>query len=239
MRDSLNLLEGYADVLFEDRHLVILNKYSGIPVIPQRHRTSGDVVSLRERLEQITGEKIFVVHRIDRDTSGCIVFCRTARVHRMISMQFERRIVKKEYLVMVQGTMAGSDTIDVPLRQFGSGRMGISNDGKPSRTEISVLEQLPGATLLKARPLTGRRHQIRVHLYHRGNPVLGDRLYGTNRPVGGCERMMLHAASISFYYPEGQLFTITAPVDFQWKTIENNFRQPEFIGRSGNGTGAR
>lgn len=225
MKALLNLLEGYADLLFEDRHLIILNKYPDVPVIPPRQRSACADISLRERLEEGTGEKIFVVHRIDRATSGLIVFCRTAEAHRMLSMQFEQRRVKKEYRVMVQGTVTGDVTIDAPLHQFGSGRMGIREDGKPSRTDINVVERLHGVTLLKAMPVTGRRHQIRVHLYHLGYPVMGDRLYGNDRPVGGIGRMMLHAASLSFSYPEETLFTIDAPVDKQWEEVEERFRQ--------------
>ena len=223
---SANPLKGFADILFEDRHLIVVNKYPGIPVIPERRSTPG-VLSLRERLELTIGGKIFVVHRIDRDTSGIVVFCRTAQAHRMLSMQFERRCVKKEYRALVLGELSGPISAGESLRQFGSGRMGVDRAGKPSRTDIAVVKSLQGATLVTAQPLTGRRHQIRVHLYHHGHPVMGDRVYGTERPVGGIERMMLHAASLSFFYPEGKSFAVHAPVDANWKEIAGRFKSPE------------
>ena len=218
-----HIIDGYADILYLDHHLIVCNKYPEISVIPERAGTRGRV-SLRERLEQKFGEKVFVVHRIDRATSGLVVFSRTASVHRMLNMQFELRRVLKVYLALVEGVVDGRMTIDAPLRQFGSGRMGVHADGKPSLTDIVVVERCNGTTLVKAMPKTGRRHQIRVHLFHSGHPVMGDPFYGKERPVGGVERMMLHAASISFTYPEGKMFHIEAPVDSMWKRCINRYR---------------
>lgn len=215
-------LDGYADVLYQDPHLIVCNKYSEIPVIPERNAAKGQL-SLRERLEQAVGEKVYVVHRIDRATSGLVVFCRTAAAHRMLNTQFEQRLVIKEYLALVQGVVDGSMVVDEPLRQFGSGRIGVHPDGKPSLTEVVVLERREGTTLVKAMPKTGRRHQIRVHLYHTGHPVMGDRRYGKERPVGGCERMMLHASSIACIHPEGKKFHIEVPVDTLWEKCVSRY----------------
>ena len=216
-------IDEYAQVLYRDSHLIVCNKNPGITVIPERWSTDGRV-SLRERLEQVTGAKVYVIHRIDRATSGVILFSRTADVHRMLNRQFERRLVHKEYLALVQGVVAGPMVIDAPLRQFGSGRMGVHPEGKPSRTDVVVVERYNGATLVKVLPKTGRRHQIRVHLFHSGHPVMGDCLYGRDRPVGGTGRMMLHAASITCTYPEGEQFHIEAPVDTLWEQCIGNFR---------------
>jgi tRNA pseudouridine32 synthase / 23S rRNA pseudouridine746 synthase len=222
MTESDHPLAGCADLLFEDRHLIVLNKFPGCTVIPGRN-TAADSESLRERLERFTGDKVYVVHRIDRDTSGLILFCKDAESHRILSRQFEQRTVKKTYLALVQGTLSDTVTVNAPLRQFGSGRMGVAAGGKPSLTRITVESCFQGATLVTAIPETGRRHQIRVHLYHLGHPVMGDRLYGTERPVGGIERMMLHATSISCIHPDGTPFTRTAPLLPQWKKIISRF----------------
>ena len=136
---------------------------------------------------------MFVVHRIDRGASGLVLIAKTSQAHRFLSVQFERREVKKTYLVLVQGILDTGGRIDHSLRAFGSGRIGVSAAGKPSVTEFQVRERLKGATLLEVTPLTGRRHQIRVHLFSLGHPVMGDPLYGKDRPVGGAPRLMLHA----------------------------------------------
>lgn len=215
-------LEKYSEVLFCDENLIALNKHHGVPVIPERG--AHPHTSLHEMAQHVFEQKLFVVHRIDRDTSGVLLLCRNAATHRTLSIQFERKKVKKEYLALLEGTVTGTGTVDQPLFQFGSGRMGIHEKGKPSQTGFVVLENFNGATLVKALPFTGRRHQIRVHFYHLGNPIMGDRLYGEVRPVGGVERMMLHAASLSCRYPGNEEFSVTAPVDDQWKNIIQKFQ---------------
>ncbi len=212
-----------ADILYADPNLFILNKHTGISVIPGRG--NGRPLSLREYAEEYTGGKLFVIHRIDHGTSGVVVFCRNAETHRSISLQFEKRMVNKAYLAIVTGSMDDRGVIEAPLHQYGSGRMGVNEKGKPSCTSFEVIERFEEATLLNVVPLTGRRHQIRVHMYHAGHPVLGDILYGQQRPVGGIERMMLHAASITFFYPHDTVFTIAAPVDNGWIEIVGRLRK--------------
>lgn len=219
-----------ADVLYSDHNLIILNKHSGICVIPGRGTCSSH--SLQSLMEKRLGCKLFVVHRIDRDTSGVVVFCRNAATHRFLSLQFENRKVIKEYLAVLWGKMAGKGIIDEPLFQFGSGRMGVDPRGKPSQTAYEVEETFQNATLVKLKPLTGRRHQIRVHLFHIGHPVMGDRLYGRQRPVGGVERLMLHASSITFSYPGEMLFSITAPVDDSWNAVVERYRALSSVNKS-------
>ncbi len=214
-------IEG-GELIFSDENLIILNKRSGVAVIPARGEDPS--ISLRSRVESHFGQKIFVVHRIDRDTSGIVVFCRKAEAHRVLCRQFQNREVEKRYMALVAGKMAGSGEIDIPVRQFGSGRMGVADQGKPSVTRYRVMETLESATLVNVFPVTGRRHQIRVHLYATGHPVLGDRLYGKPLPVGGVERLMLHAASIVFNYESSGRFTAEAPEDRTWKEVLARFR---------------
>ncbi|MBN1307927.1 MAG: RluA family pseudouridine synthase [Chitinispirillaceae bacterium] len=211
-----------ATVLHSDENLLVLNKHPGITVIPGRGKKR--VLSLLEQAERYAGGKLFVVHRIDHETSGVVVFCRHAEAHRSISIQFEKRTVEKEYLAVVMGAVKGKGVIDAPIFLYGSGRMGVHENGKPSRTCFEVMEKFDEATLLRIVPVTGRRHQIRVHCYHGGHPVLGDRLYGQRRPVGGVERLMLHAASISFVYPPDTYFRVAAPTDENWEKIVQRLR---------------
>jgi len=202
-------------ILFEDPHLLAVSKPSGQVVIPGRGNLPGE--PLITEVERQTGQKMFVVHRIDRGASGLVLIAKSPQAHRFLSLQFERREVKKAYLVLVQGTQDSGGPIEEPLRAFGSGRIGVDAAGKPSVTEFQVRERLKGATLLEVSPLTGRRHQIRVHLFSLGHPVMGDPLYGKDRPVGGMPRLMLHAWTLEFRHPDGRILALRAdpPPDFE------------------------
>jgi RluA family pseudouridine synthase len=202
-------------LLHEDAHLLAVSKASGQVVIPGRGDLPGE--PLLQELEKVRGEKLYVVHRLDRGASGVLLFARTAKAHRFLSLQFEHHEVKKTYLVLAQGIVKDDGRIDQPLRAFGSGRMGVHPQGKPSLTEFRVRERLKESTLLEVEPLTGRRHQIRVHLFSIGHPVMGDPLYGKDRPVGGVSRLMLHAQSLEFRHPSGTKLAFNAepPQDFK------------------------
>ena len=115
------------------------------------------------------------------------------------------------------GALAEDLLIKAPIKEFGSGRMGVHPEGKPAQTTLRVLARYKAATLLEAEPHTGRRHQLRVHLYHAGHPILGDALYGKERPVGGAPRLMLHAFKAQFLHPDGKPMTLEAPpgTDFE------------------------
>ncbi len=193
-------------ILYEDENLIALSKPSGQVVIPGRGDLQGE--PLIKELEAHLGRKTFVVHRLDRGASGLVLFAKDAATHRLVSLQFEKRLVKKSYVALVLGHVETGGQIDQPLRSFGSGRMGIHPEGKPSLTEYKVRERLPGSTLLEVTPLTGRRHQIRVHLYSIGHPVMGDTLYGKDRPVGGASRLMLHAWKLELQKPNGEILSL-------------------------------
>jgi 23S rRNA-/tRNA-specific pseudouridylate synthase len=161
---------------------------------------------LSERLEG----KVWVVHRLDRETSGVMVFARDAETHRTLNMAFERREPKKRYLAAVSGTVAGDGEVALPLKEFGSGRVAADPKGKPALTRYRVLRTGGKASLLEVEPETGRRHQIRAHLYAVGHPVLGDTRYGVERPVGGAARLMLHARELTLPFPDGPARTFRA-----------------------------
>jgi len=204
------------EVLYEDEDLLAVNKPEGLVAVPERRRLDQ---SLFEMLCAERGEKLYIVHRIDRETSGVIVFARNAEAHRQLNRQFETRSVEKVYLAFVHGIISDDQgEIDKPLRQFGSGRVAVdAQHGKDSITEFRVLER-PGAfTLIEARPRTGRRHQIRVHFYSIGHPIVGDPLYGDGAIQHSYSRLMLHARRLTLEQPSGRRLTIEAaiPPSFQ------------------------
>jgi tRNA pseudouridine32 synthase/23S rRNA pseudouridine746 synthase len=202
-------------ILYQDDDVIAVHKPAGQLVIPGRGLPSGE--PLVAELERNAGRKIYVVHRLDRGASGIVLFAKNAAAHRHLSLQFERREVHKCYRVLVQGRLESDGSVDQPLHSFGSGRMGIQAAGKPSVTEYHVREHLKSATLLDVAPHTGRRHQIRVHLYSLGHPVMGDPLYGHDRPVGGITRLMLHASDLEWLDSSGNPKVLHAdpPPDFE------------------------
>lgn len=190
-------------ILYQDKRVVAVHKPEGQLVIPGRGPATG--LCLKEECANDLARGVFVVHRIDRETSGLVLFALDAESHRFLSRAFERREVAKEYRAVVSGAPHPADGfVDSPLRLFGSGRVAADPRGKPSRTDYATLARWADGALLSVRPLTGRQHQIRTHLAERGHPVFGDSLYGpAPRPVGGIPRLLLHAAGLKFPHPDG------------------------------------
>jgi RluA family pseudouridine synthase len=208
-----------AGVLYEDAALLVLAKPSGVLVIPDRYDRS--VPNLYDLLTA-DGESVWVVHRLDRDTSGAILFARTAEAHADLNSQFEARGVQKRYLALCRGGHAEeSGTIDLPLAPHTrvDGRMVVDRHrGKESVTDFRIVERFAGFALVEAIPRTGRTHQIRIHLAEAGLPIVGDPVYGDREAFrlsaikrgyrAGAEpekpllaRTALHAASIEFRHP--------------------------------------
>jgi len=193
-------------VLYQDAAIVAVDKPIGLAAIPERDLAAP---SVQRALELQLGCRVWVVHRLDKEVSGVLVFALTAEAHRALSLAFERRQVDKAYLALVHGHVTPNEgTIEAPIHTFGSGRMGVDPRGKPSTTRWSVLGTSPvGAapvvTLVLARPVTGRRHQLRVHLYHLGHPIVGDPRYGDPAIQRGHARLMLHARRVALPPPPG------------------------------------
>ena len=146
-------------------------------------------------------------------SSGVVVFGLTAQAHARLCAHFESRRAKKLYWAAVRGKVSKAGAVDKPLREFGSGRVAVAaSGGKPSMTRYRPLEALRGATLLEVGIVTGRRHQIRAHLYSAGHPILGDPLYGEPRPVGGAPRLMLHHLELAL--PGLPVLRAEPPADF-------------------------
>ncbi len=205
-----------APVLLEDADLLAVDKPPGRLVIPGR---SGAERSLREELEAIHG-RLWVVHRLDRGTSGVLLFARTAAAHRALNLAFDRGEPRKRYLALVRGEPAAERRIDLPIAAGRKGRMrpAAPDDprGKASVTVVRLLERYPphrwsgGAlALVEALPETGRTHQIRVHLAAAGWPLALDPDYGERDPLQGpaggvlLDRTPLHAARLELRHPTG------------------------------------
>ncbi|MFH1723123.1 MAG: RluA family pseudouridine synthase [Elusimicrobiota bacterium] len=210
-------------IIHEDEHLIAVAKPAGRLVIPGRGPAKGR--PLVEEVSKLIGAKAYVVHRIDRETSGLVLFAKDANSHRFLSKAFERRSVRKTYLALAQGAVERGGLVRAPIRAFGSGRVGVDRRGDPCETGYRVRDRLHGATLLAVEPKTGRRHQIRVHLYSIGHPVMGDPLYGRPRPVGGVPRLMLHALALEFESPSGRLLSLRAGPPSDFLEIIEDFRR--------------
>jgi RluA family pseudouridine synthase len=203
------------EVVRETPELLVINKPSGLLTMPARGELAKEkhLVGL---LHQRFG-KVFVTHRLDRDASGLIIFARTPQAHRYYSGLFETRELEKKYLVVVEGKVVEKrGEIDKPLKERGSGRMSVVFDGKASLTRYSVMERLKSSTILEVSIVTGRRHQIRAHLYSIGHPVLGDRMYGDAARQADYPRLMLHSWKLKFKDMAGKQlsFEVYPPKDF-------------------------
>lgn len=197
-------------VLYEDDDLIVLNK----PVDVAVHGGSGESFGIAESLETLFGaEDMQLAHRLDKATSGCLVVAKNRPTLSSYHSAFRNNEIKKSYDVLVEGNWPGElKTVDARIERFhltnGERRVRVSEAGQRSRTGFSVVAGCSKATWLKARPLTGRTHQIRIHVKFVDHPILGDRKYGNRRFQPRAPRMMLHASTIEL--PD--IGEISAPV---------------------------
>ena len=207
-------------VIFEDDDIAAVDKPENLASIPTRAAGETSVLSL---LALRYPHKLFVVHRLDKEVSGVMLFAKNARAHKSLNAQFFNRSVKKTYLLVAHGVIAeDGGVIDKPVRQFGSGRMGVDEaKGKQSITEFSVLNRSGNFSFVRAVPRTGRRHQIRVHFYSIGHPIAGDPRYGNAGSREAFPRLMLHAASITFAFPSGGIKTVESPLPESFTKVLN------------------
>ncbi len=213
------------EILYRDPRLVVVNKPAAILSIPGRDGSPSLVEMLRDTL----GAEVYIVHRLDRDTSGVLLFALDAKTHRILSEQFAARRVRKTYLAIVRGTPAMTEfNITFPLKIGQKNLVKVDPAGKPSETVCRVIEGFGRYSFLEIEPLTGRQHQIRVHLAAAGHPLLVDPEYGSpdpftirdikpaavmsdSRGAGALlRRTPLHAATLEIRAPDSD-----APMTFQ------------------------
>jgi 23S rRNA pseudouridine1911/1915/1917 synthase len=233
-------------LLHADESLLVIDKPVGVTSVAGR---PGEP-NLPERLVSLRlvppDEPFRVVHRLDRDASGVLVFARTLPAQQRLTEQFAQRQVEKVYWALVQGYVAADGLVDLPLRTDKSGTRAVvaTHDGKPAQTRYRIVERLAGHTLLECRPLTGRFHQVRAHLAAIGHPLSVDPLYGggralllssykpdyrasrrhDERPL--IDRLTLHALRLTLAHPEGGApLTCEAPLPKDFRATLNQLRR--------------
>lgn len=208
-------------ILWEDDALLVVNKPSGLAVHGGSGVRSGLIETLR--VMRPDARSLELVHRLDRDTSGCILVAKKRSMLRYLHECLRNSTIEKSYLALVKGRWPRRKTrVTAPLEKnvlkSGERMVRVSDDGKRSETLFSVLECFPGATLVEARPVTGRTHQIRVHGQFAGHPLAGDDKYGdrefdTAMREIGLKRLFLHASRLEFRLPDGRQVCVEAPLE--------------------------
>lgn len=221
---------GNIRILYEDKDLMVIDKEAGMAVHPGAGISRGTLAGIllaHCSLSTWGGtERPGIVHRLDKETSGCLVVAKNDRVHRALAKQFASRQVEKVYLALVQGVPnRRSGTIDVPIRRHSVHRQKMSparpSEGREAVTFYRVVSMGEGMSLLECRPKTGRTHQIRVHLKYLRHPILGDPLYGRR---GAFTRHLLHAWKLGLTHPSTEAwmeFCAPLPKDMQLLPYEN------------------
>jgi len=213
-------------ILYEDDHILVLNKPSGTAV----HGGSGLSFGVIEGLRALRPDARFLelVHRLDRDTSGVLLVAKKRSALRSLHEQLRNKGMQKDYLALVRGQWQSHvKVVQAPLLknilQSGERIVRVNSEGKPSETRFKVEERYAQATLVRCSPVTGRTHQIRVHTLHAGHPIAFDDRYGDRefdkQLVGtGLDRLFLHAAALKFEHPaSGETIRIEAPLDDKLK----------------------
>ncbi len=206
------------ECLYNDDDLLAFNKPSGLLAVPGRGESMQDCLSLRV---QAVYPDALVVHRLDMDTSGVMLMAHGKWAQSQLSQMFQARAITKQYHALVTGRLRSPrGEVDLPLIADWPNRprqMVDSENGKPSLTRYQVLDYNAEANISRVllEPVTGRSHQLRVHMQCLGHPILGDRLYADAMTLGKAARLMLHATTLSLQHPRGhQRLTITAEVSF-------------------------
>ncbi|KAA9039593.1 RluA family pseudouridine synthase [Ginsengibacter hankyongi] len=225
-------------IIFENEDFIAVNKSAGMLTIPDRHDETQ--LSLYKILSQQYG-KIFIVHRLDRDTSGLVLFAKNEVTHKYLSQLFEKRNIEKIYLGIVKGSLPDkTGTINEPIAEHPvhKGVMAIHKKGKPSLTEYKVLEDYGIYSAVQFNIQSGRTHQIRVHMKYAGHPIACDAVYGDGKPIllssfkkkyklskGEEEerpilnRLALHSYRLNFKDANNNLHTLEAPVPKDIKAL--------------------
>lgn len=210
-KDVLKPFKFEVNIIYEDSDLLVINKPTGLTVHPPQESVQDTLVNallyMKKELSSVNVYRPGVVHRLDKETSGCLVLAKNNFTHLRLVEQFRQRKINKEYLAIAWGNV-GKDSIvvDLPLRRDEKNRLKMKvsfTKSKNAHTEFSVKEHLNGAVLLAIKLFTGRMHQIRVHLKFLGLPIVGDKKYGIK---DNYTEMFLHAHKLGFYHPRSEKF---------------------------------
>ena len=216
-------------IYFEDEYLAVVDKPYGMVVHPAAGNETGTLVNaLLYHMPKLSGiggvKRPGIVHRLDKDTSGIILIAKTDEAHQSLSKQLKDRTMDKRYLAVVEGLMkVENGEINEPIARSKRDRkmMAIDKEGRQAHTKWKLIENLRSSSLLEVHILTGRTHQIRVHMQSIHHPVAGDPIYGAKKGVK-VPRLMLHAHKLTFTHPiTNERLTFTAPPTAQFnETIE-------------------
>ena len=237
------------DILYEDDDLLALNKPPGLVVHPAAGHAAHTLVNalLHHCAGHLSGiggvARPGIVHRLDKETSGCLVVAKNDAAHLRLSAQFAARRVQKTYEAIICGQWPGpGGEIDLPISRHRLDRKRMAaGAGRPARTTFRVLERLRGATRVEVDLHTGRTHQIRVHFQHLGFPVVGDLVYGRRHNArlrqaagGGAPRQMLHARTLALTHPRtGRRLVFEAPLPADFNAVLQRLRLPLSTNRRG------
>lgn len=232
------------DLLWEDRWLIALNKPAGMAVHGGTGLSGGVIEALRYSRAE---ENLELVHRLDRETSGCLLIARRRSALRGMHEQWRRSLVEKQYLALLSGSLDQDEyVVRVPLKRFaqrgGQRRVVVVHEGQgqTAETRFRVLARAPGASLVAVTLGSGRTHQIRVHAAHIGHPIIGDTRYGSSATNQywhryGLRRMYLHASSLRFRHPvEDTGIRISAPLPEELELLTARLFRPEWNGSPDN-----
>ena len=203
------------NILYEDRQILVMDKPAGLLSVPGKLEGRADCLESRLRKQR---PETLLVHRLDCDTSGVMIFARNKLAQGFLGQEFEKRRAKKTYVARVRGTLAeDSGQIDLPLCTDWPNRPRQMVDyvnGRSAITDWQVLSRQDSETRVRLSPLTGRSHQLRVHMLALGHPILGDPIYDEG-DAANWPRLMLHAETLSLHHPETKAWTsFTAPCPF-------------------------
>lgn len=224
-------------IVYEDEDLVVVDKPAGMVVHPAHGHQEGTLVNALlahyPDLPVDEGNRPGIVHRLDKDTSGLIIVAKNDDARDNLRRQFKERQVEKLYLALVEGNVEpGRGMIDAPIGRDAKRRKRMAvvrKGGREAVTQYQVLEYLGDYTLLEVRPLTGRTHQVRVHLSFIGHPVVGDAVYGYRKQRLGLKRQFLHAQRLGFHLPSsGEYVTVTADLPQDLREVLDRLRRPSF-----------
>jgi len=232
-------------ILYQDEYLVAINKPAGLLVhrsMIDRHETQFALQMVRDQI----GQRVYPFHRLDKPTSGVLVFALDSNIARQMTEAFSARAMEKEYLAIVRGYTTEKDIIDYPLKEeldkMSDRQANQNKEAQPAITEYQRLAttELPHAvgrypaarySLIKVSPKTGRKHQIRRHMKHIFHPIVGDTTHGDGkhnqlfRDAFDCQRLLLHASGLRFSHPvSGEFVSIDAPLDGPFSRIVGLFK---------------
>jgi len=211
----------WLDIIYRDNDLLVVNKPAGLLTVPGKNPEHKD--SLQARVVRVL-PTARIVHRLDMATSGLLLVPLSKKIQGELGKQFEARTVNKRYIAVVQGKLNSAEgSVNLPLRCDWPNRpkqMVDHNEGKQALThykvvESPVVEHSNARTRVELTPVTGRSHQLRVHMQQLGHPILGDRLYGTAESTAAAPRLLLHAEQIEFVHPgSGETLNFELPAPF-------------------------